>query len=185
VLWLSPAGLMIAAIGTWRFATPTPRVAGSHGRWRASMLRIVGVATCTLQLQVCGMVVLGLTNKLRETPVVLLATVPMVLVAWSVAAGLTCLRAAYVAGQVRDRSGVIQARALSLLAPLTLLAFAWMTNSLLEGRQYSHGELVGWTVAACVVAGWSAVFFSGLALVVRRRAIQGEKISLVSAIAGA
>jgi len=168
-LLLLPVGVVISGIGTWRFAAPTPRVAGSHGRWRSTLLRIVGVATCTLQLQLSALAVAALTERLRMGGG-MVACVCVLLVLWSLAAGLTCLRAAYVAAQVRDRSGVIQARVLSLLAPLTLLGFVWWTNSIVQGRHASRGELIGWSVAACIVAGWSGVFFSGLALVVRRRA---------------
>jgi hypothetical protein len=103
--------------------------------------------------------VAALTERLRAGGGMIKVCVCVLLVLWSVAAGLTCLRAAFIAAQVRDRSGVIQARILSLLAPLTLVAFAWWTNSVVEGRHGSRPELIGWTVAACVVAGWSGVFF--------------------------
>jgi hypothetical protein len=168
-LLLVPIGVAISGIGTWRFAAPTPRLAGPHGRWGATLLRVVGVATCTLQLQLCVVSVAALTERLQISATMLATFVRILLVAWSMAAGLTCLRAAYVAAQVRDRSGAIQARILSVLTPLMLLAFVWWTNSV-QGRQPSGAELIGWTVGACVMAGWSGVFFSGLAMIIRRRA---------------
>ena len=168
-LWLLPAGAVISAAGTWRFAAPTPRLAGAQGCWLATLLRVAGVATCTLQLQLCVMVVAALRGVTQVDATLLALCARSLLVVWTAAAAMTCLRAAYVAAQVHDRSGVVQARLLALLAPLLLLSSAAAANTAAAG-QITRAALTGWAVGACAVAGWSAVFFSVFAWVVRRRA---------------
>ena len=168
-LWLLPVGAVISASGTWCFAAPTPRVAGAQGRSLATVLRVAGIATGTLQLQLCVMLIAAFRGALRLDAAVLAFCTRAMLLVWGAAAAMTCLRAAFVAAQVSDYPGVVQARVLALLAPLTLLFFAAATNDILAG-QLSRSGIIASAIGACVVAGWSAVFFSAFALVVRRRA---------------
>jgi hypothetical protein len=168
-LWLLPVGAVTGAAGTWRFAAPTPRVAGSHGRWRATILRVVAVCTCALQLQLFLLTIAALRGVLMINAATLAFCARSLLVVWGAAAGLTCLRAAYVAREVRDRSGAVQAWMLALFAPLTLLAFAASTNTIAAGR-WSRMELIAWSACGSVIAGWSAVFFGAFAVIVRRAA---------------
>ena len=170
-LWLFPVGALISSVGTWRFATPapTPRAAGMHGRTLALVLRIVAVTMCALQLQLFLYVAAGYRRMLPLDAAMLALSARSLTVVWSAAALITCIRAAYVAGEIGDRAGVMQAWTLALLAPLTLLAVAICANVVAAG-QVNRTAFIGWSIVAASIAGWSAVFFGGFALVVRRRA---------------
>ena len=167
--WLLPLGAVLSGAGTWLFAAPTLRVAGMHGRSLATMLRVLAVITCTLQLQLCLFTAAAFHGALPLYPAGLLLCVRVMLMAWSAAALMTCIRVAYLASEIRDRSGVVQAWALALLTPLTLLYFATSAANLIAAGQPSRAALIGWSVGAASIAGWSAVFFGAFALVVRRR----------------
>jgi hypothetical protein len=167
-LWLLPLGAVMSGAGTWRFAAPTPRVAGMHGRSLATMLRIVAVITCTLQLQLFMYTAAGFRGMMPLHPAMLMLSARGLLVAWSAAALMTCIRAAYVAGQIHDHFGAVQAWALALLAPMMLLYFAAYAN-LVGAGQIGRAVLIAWAIGAASIAGWSAVFFGAFALVVRRR----------------
>jgi hypothetical protein len=168
-LWLLPLGAVMSGAGTWRFAAPTPRVARMHGRSLATILRVVAVITCTLQLQLFLYMAAGFRGMMPLHPAMLALSARALLVAWSAAALMTCIRAAYVAGEIHDRPGIVQAWALALLAPMMLLYFAASANLVAIG-QVSRAVLIAWAIGACVIAGWSAVFFGGFAIIVRRRA---------------
>jgi hypothetical protein len=144
-----------------------------QGRWSVPLLRVAGVATCTLQLQLSAVIVAGLAGVVRVQSSLLTFCARSLLLVWAAAAGMTCLRASFIAAQVHDRWGVVQARALALLTPLTLLLIALVADTIAAGR-LSRPALIAGSLGACAVAGWSAVFFSVFALVVRRRAFAGE-----------
>jgi hypothetical protein len=167
-LWLLPVGALISGAGTWWFAAPTPRVAGMHGRSLATLLRVVAVVTCTLQVQLCLFTLAAYRGVVEMDRSMLALCARVLLVAWSAAALMTCVRAAYVAAEIRDRPGVVQAWALAVLTPLTLLAFGTSVNLVAAG-QLSRAGLIAWSVGAASIGGWSAVFFGALALVVHRR----------------
>ena len=168
-LWLLPVGVLISGAGTWWFATPMPHRAGMNARALAALLRVVGVVTCTIQLLLFLITAAALRGAVGLDRPILVIGARALLVAWSAAALLTCVRAARVAREVGDRPGVVQAWALALLAPLTLLFLATNANFAATG-QWSGAMWIVWAFTAASIAGWSAVFFAGFAVVLHRRA---------------
>jgi hypothetical protein len=175
-LWLLPVGALMSSAGTWWFATPTPRAAGWRTSSLATMLRVLAVVTCTVQLQLFLLTAaafgyaVGLSPSVAVglSPAILVLGARALLVAWSAVALMTCVRAARVAGEVGDPSGVWQASSLALLAPLMMLYFA-STANLVAAGQWSRAMFIGWAIGAASIAGWSAVFFAGFAVVLHRR----------------
>ena len=89
---------------------------------------------------------------------------PMLL-AWTIAAMLTCVRGAQLARRFGDRPGRVQAVILALLMPLV---FVSATTVLLPMAADSYGARAALVALALTLAGWSAVFFSGFAIVLFR-----------------
>ena len=168
MIWLLPIGGTMGAAGTWHFARPAPRPAGGrYGRELCAALRVASVATATLQFQDTLFAVPTRYSAFARAWLPWLAA-PMVLV-WAAGAAMTCLRAARLAREVGDASGAVQARLLSVLAPATLGLYAYISTSPVAGN-LGRDAWVLLAVLGCAVAGWSAVFFAGFAVVLQRRA---------------
>jgi hypothetical protein len=155
------AGLSIAfvisAAGTWRFAAPASDSSRRPDRLSVAV-RTAAVATCTLQLQ-------NTVFALLSIGFVQMPMIQVTLFVWAITAVLTCARAAGLARQLGDVSGVIQAWLIAAISTATMLLIA-TTNWI--GLSYpARCAMIAAAIVACV---WSGIFFLGFALVLRRSA---------------
>jgi hypothetical protein len=166
---LLPLGIVLSAIGTWRFATTAPRRISGRSVQSAmtTFLRIAGVATCALQLQI-WLLSVAATRGAVDGRLLVWQMRPLLIV-WSATAAITCLRALSVATGVRDRAGAIQAGLLAMLAPAVLLYFA-SSPQMAGNGPFTRTAVISLAVPLAVVAGWSAIFFAGFAFILRRGA---------------
>jgi hypothetical protein len=168
MLWLLPLSATVGAIGTWQFAAS----ASDRRRHLGTLLRVAGVLTCGMQLQLVFTLAaaLGGAPRIIELPY---ALYPLLLV-WSATAAVICWRAASVAREVRDWSGVVQGRLLAVLAPATLLGTAGPVQAMLTGNT-SLVPLVTWGACAFAVTGWCAVYFTGFTIILGRAAAEATE----------
>ena len=161
------SGAIIAAIGTWIFATPAR---GRGNGWSDHLLRILlrllGLGTCVLQLYITASLAeaYGLAPHLVSYPQNFARVLEITAVVWAGAAAMTCLRAAMLAGRVNDRPGRVQAVLIGILATAAPVWGAMYWNTFDQFRRIAYFVAIG------VAAGWSIVFFIGFAFVLRRRA---------------
>jgi hypothetical protein len=161
-----PTGAVVAAIGTWLFATAEPRRADWQDRGLSIGLRVLGVATCLMQLYVT-FVLAGASRLISfrlVSPRSFSTLCEATAVVWVVTASMTCLRAAVLAKQLGDRPGRVQACLIGMLTLGTLTWGAVYWNTL------GGFARIAFLTAAGVASGWSVVFFVGFAVVLRRRA---------------
>jgi len=163
MLWLLPLSAILGAAGTWQFAANGP----DRRRRLGTFLRVAGLVTCGMQLQLVFTVVAA-TGGAPGVIDLRRAIYPLLLT-WSATAAVTCWRAASVAGEVGDRSGVIQGGLLALLAPAVLLGAAGPIEAMLVGNT-SLDPLFAWGACAFAVAGWCAVYFTGFTIILSRAA---------------
>jgi hypothetical protein len=157
--WLAlgfPLGAIVAAVGTWAFATGEPH---RHDRFGV-VLR--GAGALTVLLQLC--VVLAILGRLPIATRHAIALCQATAVVWGFAAVLTCVRAAMLASRVKDQPGATQA---GLLGAVSLATFF---VGLIIWTNQPHAGIIPHLVLTAVLAGWSIVFFLGFSIVLRRRA---------------
>ena len=161
-----PGGAVVAAVGTWLFATAAPRGWAWDDRAFGLVLRALGVATCAMQLYVAlllayasGRVAVPVALPVRFTTVCEAAAA-----VWAVTAAATCVRAAMLAARLRDPAGQVQAVAIGVVSAGAL---AWGAA---EWDTFGIGTRLAYLIVIGVASGWAVVFFVGFSVVLRRRA---------------